>query len=229
MSVDLEITPTLEGFTQLALDAYAMGLRVGMPGTVEKYDAAKQLCSVQPSIKRKGTDGVVRLLPVINNVPVGHLRAGKAIVHMPVAAGHTVYLHFSDRSLDNWKSAGGNQDPNDPRTHDLSDAVAYPGFYPFSDILTIANPDALTLMHDKAVVELSADGTVKSFNDTAKMEMTPAGKFKFANDSQELLDLLDQTLQAILSATTNTIFGPQPFVNLADFAVIKAKLATLKE
>ena len=89
--------------------------------------------------------------------------------------------------------------------------------------------DALTLMHYKAVVELSADGTVKSFNDTAKMEMTPAGKFKFANDSQELLDLLDQTLQAILSATTNTIFGPQPFVNLADFAVIKAKLATLKE
>ena len=208
---DLNTTPTLEGFLEVAMKARLMGLHVGMPGVVESYDPARMLCAAQPSIKRIDNQGNEIALPVINNVPVGHLRANGAIVHMPLKKGDTVYLHFSERSLDAWKSTGSIATPIDTRLHDISDAVAYPGFYSFADKLTVPNPDALTVM-----------------NGSARLEVLNDGKFKLANSSQELFDLLDQTLQAILDARVNTIFGPQPVVNLATFSSIKSNLATLK-
>lgn len=229
MITDLETTPTFEGFIEMALNARLMKLHVGMPATVLSYDPSQSSCSVQPNLKRKDTQGVLRSLPVISNVPVGHLRAGKSIVHVPVAAGSTVYLHFSERSIDSWKKAGGIQSPEDARLHDLSDAVAYPGYYSFADKVTVSDPAALTLMNDKAVVALSASGAIKFTNDKVQAEFTADGKFKFSNGTVELLDLLNQTLQAILDARVNTIFGPQPVVNLATFAIIQTKLAMLKE
>ena len=206
-------TPSLEKVIQRAIDASIADVHTAIPGIVVEYDAATQKAKIQPAIKRKYLDGGLVSLPQLTNVPVVMPRAGKAIVHLLVKKDDVVLVVFSERSVDKWLSQGGVVDPLDARRHDLSDAFAIPGGYPFSDPATVSDPDALTVR-----------------NDQAEMKVLAGGKFslKSLESSEELLDLLDQLIQAILDARTTTLLGTMPLVN-PQFAVIKAKLATLKE
>jgi hypothetical protein len=63
---------------------------------------------------------------VVNEVPVLMPQGGGFQVKVPIAKGDVVLLVFSDRSLDIWKSKGGEVDPVDFRQHDVSDAIAIP-------------------------------------------------------------------------------------------------------
>lgn len=193
-----EITPTLEELINMGIDTRLLDIYTMMPGIVQSYDASKQMCSVQPCPKTEFNDGTIIPLPVINNVPVAHLRAGKSIIHVPLKAGDSVELHFSNRSIDNWKSQGGIYDPADPRTHALSDCIAYPGGYAISQALTIPNPKMLTIMNDKAYIEVQPNGTFKVMNSAQDVE---------------LFDLLTRLIEAIITARTETLLGPQPLVN----------------
>src|SRR6476660_3823601 len=100
-------TPSLSQTIYNIVRSELVNLHVGMPGIVQKYDASKQMADIQPALKRKYSDGSLVNLPIITNVPIGHLRANNAIIHVPVKVGDTVFLHFSERSLDNWLSNGG--------------------------------------------------------------------------------------------------------------------------
>lgn len=153
-------TPSFEQVIKQAIDLAVTELRVSLPGIVQRYDAQKQQADVQPVIMKKYTNGNVVKLPVITNVPVAHPRAGKTIIHVPIHVGDVVQLVFADRSLDRWLSEGGVVDPLEGRKHNLSDAVAYPGGYPFNDPVAIGDPDAVTIKNENAEVLVKADGTV---------------------------------------------------------------------
>lgn len=149
-------TPTFEKVVQQAIQIAVAELRVSLPAYVERYDAQKQQADVQPAIMKKYGTGEVVKLPIIPNVPVVHPRAGTAMVHLPIKKGDVVQLVFSDRSLDRWLSEGGVVDPLEGRKHHLSDAVAYPGGYPFSDPVPITDPDAITITG--AVIRIGEQG-----------------------------------------------------------------------
>lgn len=110
-------------------------LRVAMPARVESYDGANQKVSVQPLIRDyfEGEDGALvwERLPVISNVPVAFPTAGGIFLSLPIQAGDVGVVLITDRSLEKWLSAGGEVEPDDTRTHNLSDAVFYPGLKPF--------------------------------------------------------------------------------------------------
>lgn len=53
--------------------------------------------------------------------------------------------------------------------------------------------------------------------------------YSLKNDSDDLVSLLVDLVDALTKVTTNTAIGPQPFVNLADFAALKAKIEMFKE
>lgn len=203
-------TLPLDEVIKLAIEKQLLETHVAMPGEVAQV-RGNQLVDVQPHLKRKYVlGGAVLALPIIQNVPV-QLLAGKTWWFKgPIAVGDVGTIIFSERSLDAWKTSGGLTDPGDPRHHHMSDAIFIPG-----------------LASKASQVQGSATSMV-IHNGQAEIQMTPDGKFKVTNGTNELLDLLDQTLQAILDATTNTIFGPLPVNNLATFAMIKAKLDTLK-
>lgn len=111
-------------------------LRVSMPGRVESYDESRQCANVQPLLKERveDIDGTVKIesLPVINRVPVIFPGAGGYQLRFPVKAGDIVLLVFGDRSVDKWKSQGGEVDPVDLRQHNISDAVCIPGLHSFT-------------------------------------------------------------------------------------------------
>ena len=113
------------------------GVRTLTPAKVTKVtkDGDKPiLLSVQPLLQETlNIHGMKAMnLPEIDNVPVWMPRTRKCVLTLPVEKDDVVALIFSDRSLDNWLSSqeGDVMDHQDTRDHDLSDAVAFLGFYP---------------------------------------------------------------------------------------------------
>lgn len=206
-----EVTPTLADVMKQASKAGIMDLRVAMPGEVIKYDSKKQMADVRPLFKKKYNDESVVSQPVIYNVPVAHPRAGKAFVHMPLKKGHYVLLVFVDRSLDKWLSSGGNVDPEDVRAHHISDAIAYPGLYPFSDPAAVQNGDDIVISNEKTHV------FVKKNN-----------HYQVKNSTDELVKVLCDFVKAVREARTYTGVGMQ-LLNHLEFPEIEQRLRTFLE
>jgi len=131
-------SPELAEVIKAAVADGLEGVYVALPGKVEKYDAATQKADVKPLLKRNvvARDGseTVEALPVIPDVPICFPRGGGFFLSFPLQKGDNVLLIFCDRSIDNYAYSTGavDVDPVDLRSHDLTDAVAFPGFYPFT-------------------------------------------------------------------------------------------------
>lgn len=178
-----EAPPSLAEAIRRAISSATMELRVAMPGKVVRYDKEKQVVDVQPVFKRKYKDGSVTDPPVIYSVPVAFPRAGDAFIALPLKPGHSVLLIFSDRSLEKWSSAGDLHEPEDTRTHDISDAVAYPGTYPGSSPVPVNNDDDIIISNGKG-------------EGRTEMRIKPNGHFQIINKNFEFLKILDEWIRA---------------------------------
>lgn len=181
-----EVSPSPVEVFKRAFDAFSGEIRVAIPGSVIRYDHKKQLADVKPDFKRRYADGSEEDPPVIYNVPVAHPRAGDSFIHMPLAVGNKVTLHFSDRSLENWLTAGKLHAPDDERKHHMSDAIAYPGGYPFSDVASIANGTDLIVKNKSIEMRLKKNGHLQVFN-----------------GSNELMKVLEEWISADISGSHN--------------------------
>lgn len=202
-------TQPIDSIIKEAIDAAMRDLHTWLPSQIVAVNG-NQSVDIQPLLKRKYKDGTVVDLPVIRGVMVIVPRGQDYWVKLPIAVGDTGIALFCERSLDNWSVSGGSVDPQDTRTHDLSDPVFIPGLNPASEQVT---GDATDLVIHNGIAEIQAkkDGT-----------------FKVKNNTNELLDLLSQTLQAIIDMRINTMLGPQQAINFAVFTLLKTKLDTLK-
>lgn len=129
-------TPSDVELLQAAIEQRLADLHVALPGIVTKYDPLKQVADVKPLLSRAVVfddgDEIQEAYPVIPSVPVMFRRGGGYFESMPLAKNDHVLLVFNERSIDNFFYSSGQTeiDPVDLRKHDLSDAVAIPGFYP---------------------------------------------------------------------------------------------------
>lgn len=160
-------SPTLAEVVRAAIDSRLRETHVALPGRVEKYDAAEQKADIKPMVQdlvptREGTE-LVESLPVIPNVPVAFPRGGGYFMTFPLQQGDFVLLVFNERSIDTWASGdGAEKNPDDFRTHNLTDAVAIPGFYPFSQAVGEGGIDAnMVLGKDGgSTVHIKDDGEI---------------------------------------------------------------------
>lgn len=209
-----DLTPTLESVIIESIRSELSDLHTCMPGIVKSVDHAKKTVNVRLCLKRKYIDEDSAIeLPELAGVPLGFLQTKKAIISLPVAVGDDVWVFFSERALEYWKSTKDTDQianrivvPGDTRQHHLSDAVAVPMFKPIASGQP-SDPNNILIQNDKG-----------------KLTIAPDGKYYIGNGTEELLSLFSETLQAILDAVTNTGIGPQPFVNLATFSAIKSRL-----
>ena len=151
MSQETRVT-SLGELLNYVLGIGAARIHVALPARVESYDSVKQVVSVQPLTKEVSQDEsgspLVESLPIVNNVPVVFPGAGGYQLRFPVTVGDEVLLIFTDRSIDQWKSQGGEVDPIDLRRHNLTDAIAIPGLH--------------NLTQNKLqAIDVISDGTVK--------------------------------------------------------------------
>ena len=222
------MTPTFSDVLRLAVGRSLRDVHVSLPGRIESYDARKQRASVAPLIAVALADGTTADLPVINEVPVVWPRGGGAILSFPLQPGDTVLLIFSERSLDEWCQQGGASTPSDPRSHDLSDAVAIPGLYPFSEPGEADDRDVL-LRFQGSELRLAANGRVSLDNGTSYLRLNRDGTVALGG-ADDLLGILDALVDGMLSMTTVCVPGAAvPPTNLPAFVALKMRLAALKE
>ncbi len=102
-------------------------LHTSIPGIIQEFDPVTQFAKVDIAIKRiKASDGSeVQINPIVN-VPVYFQRSGGFEITFPILKGTECWVHFSERSLDNWKRFGEIRRPIDLRFHDYQDAFAVP-------------------------------------------------------------------------------------------------------
>lgn len=189
-------------------------LHTALPGRVESFDPTTGRATVQPVVKKRYADGRVESLPVVPNVPVVWPRTGAAALSLKLVKGDGVLLVFAERALERWLALGGEQEPGAPRRHDLSDAVAIPGLYPFTEAPpTAGHDDDARLAAGLARLSL-ADGAATLAGTEATLR---AGTAAFhASGAQvalgaagiEVLALLAQALQLAATSTTTTPGSP---------------------
>jgi len=150
-------------------------VHTAMPGIVIKFDAATQLASVQPAIKRlfKTDDGEKIILtpanlPVLINVPVIFPRGGGFSLTFPVAAGDECLVTFCERPFGSWHKFGGVQEPDARRFHALSDAVCFVG---------------LSSLPNKVPNYSATDTVIKKDDDSVSISLTPDSKLNIYAES----------------------------------------------
>ena len=183
------------------------------PGRIETFDSATGRATVKPLIKYPARDrdtgetSVIEL-PTISNVPVAVMQGGGGRVTFPISEGDPCLLVFSEVSLDEWLTNGGDPDPLDFRRNNLSDAMAIVGLSSFSDWV---EPLVGKTSIDYSGTEISIDGS---------------GKVAIGNSSAELLDIVSEALGEI--ANTKTTIDNEDLTAKAALLALKAKLDGLK-
>ena len=185
---------------------YAVGeVHTALPGRIETWDPVTQKANIKPLIQRlvatESGEELVEALPVLPQVPVIFPRTAAYHITFPVAAGDHVLLVFNERSIDKFIAGNGEDtDPDEYRMHDLSDAVAFLGFY----------PDA------KAISELSADSLALGHVDGVSVHVAP-DKIELGERNASDAAVLDSALQTELGRVKNEL---TTLVN--DITVLKA-------
>lgn len=161
-------SPTQAEVIQAAITQGFVDLHTMLPGQIEKYDPVQQKADIKPLIKRTvilsdGTELDPESLPVIANVPIIFPQGSGFFFSIPLKKNDYVMLLFCERSIDQYISGDGvDTDPIDVRMHDLSDAVAFPGFVPYSKTLKNVVKDEMRLGQDDdgIQIKLKKDGII---------------------------------------------------------------------
>ncbi len=211
-------TPTLAEVINDMIEAKILDVHVSMPGKVDTYDHTQQKADIKPLLRKKYTvnGGTVVEIPVIPGVPVQCPAAnnGAAYIHLPLKPDDLGLIIFTDRSIDTWLSGDGEiTSPNDPRHHDLSDAIFIPGIRPFKQPLSNTSADNFILQ-----------------NGPMRIELDPSGKISITGASNEMVSVLSDLIDHLVNAQVITMMGPQPFLasTVALLEEDKTKLDTLK-
>lgn len=181
-------------------------------GTIQKFDAAKQVAQVTLNYKRYyGDPPVVRDYPVLVDCPVVVMQGGQGALTFPIQPGDTCLVLFNDRDMDAWFASGQVVVPETPRTHSLSDAIALVGLRSLKQPIAGYETQKTSLRHgttrltlgdkvrlENSVTDLAA--VIEGLIDTIKMLTTLGGPTNQAIDpaSQAALEAYKTTVRGLL-------------------------------
>ena len=208
MSADDTTTPTMAEALKRAIDSALAEVHTNSVGQVTGYDPKKLKATVQPLLKRVFKDGEVRRQPAIVEVPVQFPGGGGGRLTFPIDENDTVLLSFVERSIDKWLKLGGEIEPDDPRKHDISDAIAGAVISDFSNVKPAHPTD----------VELEFEGLT--------LRLQPGGKIVIGKSGVELLQIVTDLLDALAIAVTAA--GGGPLSEVATFEALSIQIATIR-
>lgn len=199
--------PRLETLIEDIVEDRLADVHTCLPAEVTAFDAARNTVSVQPLIKVSliDDDGDTQeeTLPQIEDVPILYPRGagGKFSMTWPLGSGDIVTLVFAERSLDRWVSGDGAEaNPGDLRKHQLSDAIAIPGGYPFkrAEDEPAVEPDRVTIRYGSDTVVEVLDGEVQIIVGGTEVKVTD-GLIELGEDGAGEKASIDSKIQDNLS------------------------------
>jgi hypothetical protein len=186
--------------------------RFSMPGIIRSYDPATFSCSVQPAVAQ--ADGTP--YPVIPKLPVGFLCTNFWTITAPPEPGDPCWILFAEFDVDAWLHYGQIQAPRTERKWAWNDGLVLPIHCPYEDAVD---------GHDEEMV-------IGERYIGMRIRMTQGSRITIGNEYNgiELLDLIDQLLAALQTATVNTAKGPQPLdpATLTTVSTIRSNLQIIK-
>jgi hypothetical protein len=170
-------------------------VHTALPGTVVSYDPLTNTATVKPMVKRvlydvEDGERSFEDIPNIPSVPVVWPRAGGFAVTLPMQAGDSVLLIFSQASLAEWRESGELSEPVDARTHSVGYPFAIPGAFP--DV-TPLSPDPVDIAAREAGVVIgqhAGNGRIEISPTTIKLG-------KDATDYVALAAFVDARIAAV--------------------------------
>lgn len=205
---------------QSYVDHFETQLFTALPAKVVSFNSVEQTVVVKPTMLEAYTDGLSSAFPEIVEVPVMFPSAGGGSLTFPVKTGDEVLLVFSSRNYDTWWETGeSDSQSTTQRFNDLNDAIAILGLTSKNNSVEASTED-VELKFNGNVIRLVSDGTV---------EVETASTITISNASEELINVLSETLQAISDITTNTVYGISPINNKPDILALKSRLDSFKK
>lgn len=213
------------------IEAERREINTVLDGIIVTYDRDTQLATVQPKLTRKFGDKELTA-PALEKIKVVQAKGGGHGVHVDLAPGDPVSLHFRQRSTDASQTDGTDANGAPGRMNDLSDAVAFPGGG--DDAKTQTNMPAggahFGKNDGKAGLQTRADGSaaiVGGPNGTEKITVNPAGKIDIkGEDGDSLLQIIKDLATTFRDHTNATGAMDSPFVTAAN--AIIARINTMK-
>jgi len=156
--------PELADVIDAAIDARLLDVHTAAIGRVERVYAATRKIDVRLAFKRTlqtdEGDVATETMPVLQQVPIGALRAGAARIELPIAVGHWVVLVFFGDNVGRRIAGGGvDLETGDVERHGLTGAVAIPLVYPDTEKPgTALAADAIVLAMGSTVMRVSSSG-----------------------------------------------------------------------
>jgi hypothetical protein len=196
-------------------DTRLAGIRTAVPAKVTAFRTEGGQALVDVEVGILGIDIDTRETDdplILKNVPVVYPRGKRWGITWKIVPGDCVLLVVCDRDITAWIS--GNGDPKPPveyRHHELSDCVAIPGLFP-SSVPDPPEGEGLVVRYDQAKLRFAN------------------GKIALGNQAGELLDLFDQLISTLQTATVSTALGPQPLdpATQATLTQLKTTLSLMK-
>jgi Phage protein Gp138 N-terminal domain len=143
-------------------DATLEGIRKIAVGRVTRVNG--QRCDIQLSVNTPLVDEFGQVTfeaaPVLGDVPIGTIRGGGYLIWVPVAAGDSVLVVFTDLSTDTWRASDGSKpvSPGFVGRHTADSCFAIPMIAPDSQALSSADSTKLIIGKDgsSALIKISA-------------------------------------------------------------------------
>lgn len=171
-----------------------------MPAKIISYDGKR--ASVKPSIPMMLASGDYLDAPDVMNVPVCQYygSGGDILISFPYKKGDDVWLHVSQRSIDEWRSSPNSSHPKDPRQYDLSDAYITPVMHPLQDPVST---EAIVIKYGSTKMEVKSGGV------SIQGDLTVSGNIKGSDVVAGLISLKSHWH----TATPNTVSVTTPIPN----------------
>lgn len=205
-------TPT--DILRQAINFQLSNVNTSIPARIESYEESQKKASVKPLLKSETSTGEIIDLPVITNVPVIFPKGGNFSMQWPLNEGDTVLIIFTQRSLDEWLSSGGEVINRDPRQFSLSDAIAIPGLNSFAE--SNSNVD-----NENFFIEMGL----------SKLKISPSGTICFEGASEELMALIDELINLVLRLASTPTASPGTPIGIdliPTLSLLRTRFNTLK-
>jgi len=198
-------------------------MHTALPAIIKSYDAETNKATVQPALNKAYDSGEMSM-PILENVPIIFQSGVNFSINFPINVGDYVLLIFCERSIDLWKSVGGQVTPDDPRKFALSDAIAIPGLMPFNSDFSKNNGTDFSISFEDSEIRIKENGDI---------QIKTSNKIAIGNQAIELLQEISDTLAAISAITITVPPGTNPPVafpinNIATFTAIKSQIDSIK-
>lgn len=114
-------------------------VHTSLPGAVQSYNAITRTADIEIQVKRvledENGEHIYESIGILTNVPVWCYRSAKCYVHIPLEAGDTGLILFSETAIGQWRAVLGEAYPDDIGRHTLSGAVFLPGLSKDADVI----------------------------------------------------------------------------------------------